>query len=59
MAEELIEVFKDGETIYVHPLTLENHLKLGWKQVGKVEVVEGTEEKPAGKKPAGKKPAGE
>jgi hypothetical protein len=28
-----VTITKDGETIHVHPGTLENHLKLGWKEV--------------------------
>lgn len=38
MADELIEVTKDGETIRVHPLALEDHKRLGWVVVGEAEV---------------------
>ena len=33
MLDELILVEKDGERIRVHPLSLENHLQLGWRGV--------------------------
>lgn len=42
MADELIEVTKDGETIRVHPLALEDHKRLGWKVVGEAGEVETT-----------------
>jgi len=31
MAETLIPMTKDGETIFVHELAVENHKQLGWR----------------------------
>lgn len=28
--EHLISVCKDGETIGIHPLALDNHIQIGW-----------------------------
>jgi hypothetical protein len=60
---EFIKITKDGETIEVHPLTLEDHKHLGWKVVEAPAEVEAPaaaqpEPKPEGKKLAkGKKGA--
>ena len=32
--DEFIKVTKDGETIEIHPLALDDHKRLGWKVVG-------------------------
>ena len=34
MAEKFIKVKKDDEVIEIHPLTLDDHKRLGWKVVG-------------------------
>lgn len=36
MADKLLPMTKDGETITVHPLAVEDHKSLGWKVVGEV-----------------------
>ncbi|MCI0552561.1 MAG: hypothetical protein L0287_16545 [Anaerolineae bacterium] len=33
MAEKFIKMTKDGETIEVSPLVVEDHKRLGWKEV--------------------------
>lgn len=55
--DEFIEVEKDGEHIWVHPLALEDHKRLGWKVVETEAVAAETEDAPEseGKEP-GKKP---
>lgn len=62
MADEFIKVTKDGETIEVHPLALEDHKRLGWKVVEaepEVEPAESSEavesEEKTGKKPLRKR----
>ena len=34
MADRLVPMKKDGQTITVHPLAVEDHKSLGWKVVG-------------------------
>jgi hypothetical protein len=41
----LVAVVKDGEKIEISPLTVENHLQLGWKRV--FDVVVPASEEPA------------
>lgn len=33
MADKLVAMTKNGETIHVHPLAVEDHKSLGWKVV--------------------------
>ena len=45
----LVAVEKDGETIKISPLTLDNHLALGWKPVpGKAPKVVEADDAPDG-----------
>jgi len=34
VSDGLVEVWKDGDKLRVHPTTLESHKKAGWKQKG-------------------------
>lgn len=59
---EFVKMTKDGETIEVSPLTVENHKLLGWVVVEEAEAaqpaeaaaVEETEPEPEPKKPVGR-----
>lgn len=50
MANDFIKMTKDGETIDVHPLAVENHKQLGWV------VVEPEKQPPAEEQPAAAEP---
>ena len=57
MSDGLILIEKDGERIRVHPLSLENHLALGWTVVEELVIEAKTEkaEEIANSKPSGKR----
>ena len=56
MAKTFVKMTKDGETIEVSPLVVENHKQLGWKVV---EAKAETKAEPAEAKAAEKKAAAE
>jgi hypothetical protein len=45
MAEKFVKVTKDGETIEVSPLVVEDHKRLGWKVVEEAKAEDADEEK--------------
>lgn len=59
MAEELVTMTKNNETIHVHPLAVEDHKSLGWKIVEAQPAVEKPVEKKADGKAAKKADAAE
>jgi hypothetical protein len=40
MSNQLISMFKDGETIKVNPICVEEHQQLGWAVLAETEKVE-------------------
>lgn len=59
MSEKLVRVAKDGETLLVHPTTLDGHKKVGWAVSDDQENTEdpGPEPKARGKGKGAAEPA--
>ena len=57
MADKFVKITKDGETIEVSPLVVEDHKRLGWKVVEESQAEKPKAEKPKAEKPKAEKPA--